>query len=157
MKKHKHISRIDTDRTRCWFHRRVINGEQQNKTFTDGVYGGKLKAHQAAVAYDHQLDLKYGKHTRLGQVQPIGIKSNITNRHSDKAGVCLVYKKRISGQWEYSYAYWTATWRDNGTRCQESFSCNAHGFDTAYRKAVRRRNLEVKRMVLEGKKLRRAA
>jgi len=50
--KYKFICRIDQQNTHCWT-LRIMEGRENgiNKAFTDGVYGGKLKALQAAIKF----------------------------------------------------------------------------------------------------------
>lgn len=153
-KKHKHISRIDSGSTHCWLHRRVINNKTVSKTFTDGVYGGKMKAKRAAIAHDKKLDREHEPFDRTGINLPIGKKANINNTYSEIAGVCLVTRKKRVGNKKHEILAWVATWREVGKKCSKSFSVIRHGYEVARNKAVKRRRLEMARLLASGKKLR---
>jgi len=150
----KHISRIDQRSTHCWIHRRVINGRNRSKTFSDSVYGSRRKSLLAAKTYDEQLDREYGKLSRKGINLPIGKKANTTNRHSAVAGVSLKTTHRTIGGYVYSYRHWEASWKQDGVSKSQSFSVIKYGYQRAYLLAVKRREKEVRRMLSEGKNLR---
>ena len=52
----KGISRIDSRNTHCWFVRVYRDGRVHSKTFSDGVFGGKEKALEAAKAYKEEYE-----------------------------------------------------------------------------------------------------
>ena len=63
--KRPYITRIDGKRSHCWIVRFGMNAKRDMprivKSFADGVYGGKRKALQAAVAFRDQTIAKLRK------------------------------------------------------------------------------------------------
>lgn len=131
--KNKLITRIDHKNTHGWNVRIVKDGETHSKLFSDGVYGGKRKALEAARAYRDKL------HQKLFR-RPVSEKREIRYSNARNTtgvvGVALSVRKRPSGTYEYYVATWCPK---KGRQARKAFSVNMYGRKKAFDMACKYR------------------
>lgn len=144
MKHLRNISRIDneTNSTHAWLVQVRRNNRSAKKMFSDGVYGGKREALQAAITfhtkflaevsdYEYQIWLR----TRLRRDNTSGIPGvarydQIANRNTGRREV-----------------FWLAAWvNEHGASRKRKFSVLFHGERKAKQLAVAERERQLKRV-----------
>ena len=132
MAHHHHVCRIDSDAKRyhCWRVQVRCNNHIVIQSFSDGRYGGKRKALQAALVWrDARLsEIEYERKQRWLR--------NCTalrrNNSSGIVGVGRYISRNIVGDMVVERAYWHATWQDkDGQRHCRKFSVNKLGEERA--------------------------
>lgn len=136
-KKHKHISRIDSEAKNMhgWYVRVSNKGKiVEPKFFSDKVYGGTDTALQEAVDYRNNLEIRLGK-PRTDRV----IVSNNPFNQSHILGVRKIRKptgsKDSNGTPKYTDAF-EVTWNPAPNKVKRTtVSINVHGEEGAFRRA----------------------
>ncbi len=125
--KHKGITRIDhpAKRTFGYFVRVTWNKQRRSKFFSDSVYGDRLAALGAALAWRDQTERELGKPRTERQV--IGVSRTST-------GIVGVRRAIKDGREVYE-----ATWREGGRIKRTSYSIAKHGEKRALALARRAR------------------
>ncbi len=143
MKKHKNIRRIDNDvnRTHAWLVQVQRNKKITIKMFTDGVFGGKRKAFNAALKFRNGVlagisEYKYHMHIRS------------ILRKNNKSGIPGVGRyDAIQKIKDRKAAFWTAFWDDeNGKRRSRKFYVSCYGERNAKKMAVSKRKEMLKKV-----------
>lgn len=135
----KNIARIDneTSRTRAWLVRVQRNSNTISKMFTDGVYGGKHQALQAAIIFREQVltvvpNYEYQMRRR-----------NVVRRNN-KSGIAGVGRYEVKSVTGRIRSFWLARWDDERGICRlRKFSVKRYGERKAKQLAIaeRRRQL----------------
>ena len=131
--RHKNITRIDhpAKRTFGYFVRVQWNGERRTKFFSDGVYGDRLGALDAALEWRNATEAALGKpRTERLVIGKIRTKSGVP-------GVRL----RKNGNTDYYEATWVTT---VGKQGRTSYSVAKHGARKALQLARKARQLHEK-------------
>jgi hypothetical protein len=130
------IIRIDHDKshTYCWVVTISRRKKQYLKHFSDGVYGGKQKAHAAAKAYRDEI---------IAAHRPMTMKEFCSIvKSSNRSGVSGVNRlaTKNSHNKNILHWYWVAGWSpEPGQTKHVKFSINKYGEEKAFRMAVRAR------------------
>lgn len=138
------IRRIDNEanRTHAWLVRVQRNKHTAIKMFTDGVYGGKRKALQAAISFHAQLLASvpyYEYQIRLRSALRI-------NNTSGFPGVAR-FESIANPKTGRRVAFWAAYWDDeHGVRRQHKFSVLLYGERRAKQLAIADRERQLKRV-----------
>jgi hypothetical protein len=127
--KNKLITRIDHRNTHGWNVRIVSDGHTHSKLFSDGVYGGKRKALDAARKHRDRLHRKL-----LGRPVPERREIRFGNARNTTGvvGVSLSVRQRGSAIYEYFVATWCPK---KGRQARKAFSVNIYGRREAFRLA----------------------
>ncbi|MBI5568591.1 MAG: AP2 domain-containing protein [Desulfomonile tiedjei] len=141
----RNITRVDNDASgdHVWVVVVTRKGESIVKRFSDGTYGGKRKALEAAVEYRDAL---------LAQDEPfdhqIWIRTRL--RKNNKSGIPGVHRYEIrdnSGNGNVR-EYWIATWtNEHGVTRQRKFSIARYGEEEAKLLAIAERDYQLRRVV----------
>jgi len=131
--KHKNLTRIDhpAKRTHGYFVRIQWKGERRAKFFSDGVYGDRLAALDAALEWRNTTEVELGKPRTDRQV--VGLVRSST-------GIPGV-RRRKEGHTEYYEATWVTT---VGKQGRTRFSIARHGEKRALQQARKARQLHEK-------------
>lgn len=131
--RHKNITRIDhpTKRTHGYFVRIQWKGERRMKFFSDGVYGDRLSALDAALAWRNATESELGK-PRTDRVVVGTVRSS-----TGVPGVRL----RKEGNTSYYEATWVTT---VGKQGRTRYSIEKHGAKKALQLARKARQLREK-------------
>jgi hypothetical protein len=114
-------------------------GLQYNKHFSDGVYGGKQKALNAAKEYRKSIISKHSHYTKKDVCSKV--------RRNNQSGIPGVGKYSYNGRNGKLYWFWLAYWTDeNGSRRQRKFMINTYGEDEAFDHAVKLRQKMLSKM-----------
>ncbi|MEW6141313.1 MAG: AP2/ERF family transcription factor [Thermodesulfobacteriota bacterium] len=144
MKPPRNIRRVDLDakRDHGWVVTLQRKGAIIVKRFSDGVYGGKRKALEAAVAYrdsflarDRPVDHQIWIRTRL--------------RKNNTSGIPGVgrYEVRDNPNSRSVRAFWLASWTDeHGASRKRKFSVAVYGEEEAKLLAIAERNYQLRRV-----------
>ena len=145
MKQLINIHRIDnsTNRTFAWMVRVQRNHQAVTKMFTDGVYGGKENALQAAITFRDQLrgepnlvDYQLWRRTILRRNNTSGIPG--VSRHEVVTNL-NTGNRRI---------FWLASWiNENGYTRQRKFSVLLYGEQGAKQRAIAERERQLKLVI----------
>lgn len=133
--KERGISRIDSGYTRGWLVRGYKNGRTHSRLFSDGKYGGRIMAWEAALVYRDEL-LAY-----LSRMPSMPRKRHVmaSGRQHLKGvpGVCRTVKRSAAGM---QYACYSVSWRpEPGVQKSTSYSIRKYGEKKAYELAVAHR------------------
>ena len=144
MKPRRNIRRIDneTNRTHAWFVQVQRNSRIVKKMFSDGVYGGKRKALQAAIRFHAQLLA-----TVPAYAYQIGRRSIL--RRNNTSGIPGVGRYDVidNPHTGRRVVFWLAFWDDEqGIRRSRKFSVLRYGERKAKQLAVAERKRQLKRV-----------
>lgn len=138
----KHIYRVDhaKSRTHSWLVTIQRRRQIYHRHFTDGVYGGKRKALEAAKIYRDSLIAHLRPLTRL---ERCSIKRK--NNRSGISGVTRIDAMDTSRGRSYHRRYWLSQWPIGEGKAQmKKFSIKQYGEQGAFRRAVRARQEALK-------------
>jgi len=144
------ITRIDTESngTHAWTVTIQRRGRIHHRYFTDGVYGGKRQACQAAIAYRDEL---------LHTLRPLSRRGFCSirkkNNRSGLVGVTRIVRVHRRNGHVWQADFWVAQWPIERERSrQKKFSVKKYGERGAFVLAVKARRAAVKRVqgTLEG-------
>ena len=129
----KGISRIDSRNTHCWFVRVYRDGQVHSKTFSDGVFGGKEKALEAAQSYRDEYERSHPpshESKRLKTKPP-------SNNKTGVVGVSETYGRSHSNRGAKMPCF-SVTWvpTPNKPRCKKFFFSKYGGRELAFKAAV---------------------
>ncbi|MDP2785099.1 MAG: AP2 domain-containing protein [Sulfurimicrobium sp.] len=144
MKRLRNISRIDNEinRTHAWFVIVQRNNNIMRKMFSDGTYGGKRKALQAATSFHAQLLAGVSQYEY--QIQRRSILRR--NNRSGIPGVAR-YDKIDNPKTGRRVVFWLAHWVDeHGASCKRKFSVLLHGERKAKQLAIAERERQLIRV-----------
>jgi hypothetical protein len=102
------------------------------KLFSDGVHGGKQRAHAAARRYRDQLLKKY--HIAPTGQRGVGYHEIDPRNRSGVVGVSLQKTRRASGRVHFN---WSARYMMDGKQRNQTFSIQQYGYTRAFNLAVR--------------------
>jgi len=142
----KGISRIDSSHTHCWFVRIYRDGKVHSKSFSDGVYGSKAKALEAAQEYKEEYEREnppsYAS-TRL-RLKPL------RNNASGVVGVSETYGRAQSNRGAKMPCF-SVTWvpTPNRPRCKKFYFSKYGDRESAFEAAVEFRKAR-EREILQG-------
>jgi len=138
----RYITRMEGPNHRGWYVRvgMSTNGANKNKKvhqklFSDGVYGGKMKALRAAKAY-RDKELK-----RMNLV--IHKKHKGSERSQWGAGYCRSFDLRRANY------VWVAYWQHHGKQIRQQFSENKYGAVKA-EKMARQVSKAMRKLIMEA-------
>lgn len=137
----RNITRVDNDANRDhgWVVTLQRKGATIVKRFSDGIYGGKREALEAAVEYRDSF---------LALDDPFNhqIWIRTRRRKNNKSGITGVLRHEVSDNGRVR-AYWLAVWTDEyGATRQRKFSVARYGEQEARRLAVAERGHQLNRM-----------
>ena len=133
------------DKTHSWHVQLTRKGLQYNKHFSDGVYGGKQTALNAAKEYRDNLISKHPHYKKKDVCSKV--------RKNNQSGIAGVGKYAYPGRNGKLYWFWLACWTDdNGSPKKRKFSVNMYGDDEAFDHAVALRKKMLSKMSGEWRK-----
>jgi hypothetical protein len=141
------ITRIDKEinRTHSWHVHLTRRGIHYNKHFSDGVYGGKQEALNAAKEYKDSIISKHSHYTKKDVCSKV--------RRNNQSGIAGVGKYASPGRNGKLHWFWLAYWTDeNGSRRQRKFMISTYGEDEAFDRAVKLRKKMLSKMSEEWHK-----
>ena len=144
MKHRRNIRRIDNEvnRTHAWLVQVQRNNGIAIKMFSDGVYGGKHKALQAAISFHTQLLAAVPEYEYQIRLRSILRRNNT----SGIPGVAR-YDKIDNPNTGHRVVFWLAFWVDeHGASRKRKFSVLLYGERKAKQLAVAERERQLKRV-----------
>lgn len=144
MKHLRNIRRIDneTNRTFAWLVQVQRNSRITIKMFTDGVYGGKRKALQAAISFRAELLAAAPEYEHQ-------IRRRSILRRNNTSGISGVarYDKIDNPRTGHRVVFWLASWIDEHAASRKrKFSVLRYGERKAKQLAIAERERQLKRV-----------
>ena len=144
--KSRHIRRVDDSRrgTHAWFVTVQRHNRINTKMFSDGVWGGKRKALEAARTWRDQ-------HLQAEHEHQLWRRNRLRrNNRSGLVGVARYERKSGTDGRSSGGAYWLASWIDSkGTSRKRKFSVRLWGEEGAKTKAIEVRTMQILLAVAE--------
>lgn len=144
----KGLSRIEYGSSKGWLVRAYRNNATYSKLFSDTVYGGKIKAKKAAMAYKKELYSKVRTIEKTRSSRRI-VHNNARNK-SGILGVCRTKKRSASGN---VHEYYSVSWRPspNTQKCT-TFSITKYGEKKALNLAIALRKEKLNEIIQNNNK-----
>lgn len=139
----RYITRMDYTNVKGWNVRIYINSKPvEQRLFSDGVYGSKIKARDAARAHRDALVKKYNINTDKKRGE--GYHESDARNKTGVVGVSLQKTERDTGFLQYG---WSARYMQKGKQRNRTFSIQRYGYEEAFRLAVKCRFESTERKV----------
>lgn len=138
------ITRVDSERSRThgWLVTIQRRGVIYRKQFSDGVFGGKMRALSAAKAHRDQIMARYPPLSRRDHAEIVK-----RNNRSGVVGVCRYCASALDVPESEKRWFWVASWAlPDGRARRVKFSIAKYGEEEAFRLAVKARRGAVKQM-----------
>jgi len=142
----RNITRMDHEKVRGYWVRVVKDGKLYQRLFSDGQYGGKRRAMQAAREYRDEVRKKLFGDKADAQRR---VFTSCRRNTSGMVGVHYVEKKRNGSVTRAYVASWCPT--KGGPQKHKYFSVNQLGKREAYRQACAYRQARVEEILKEGR------
>ena len=142
----RYITRMDYTNVKGWNVRIYINSKPvEQKLFSDGVFGSKIKARDAARAYRDTLIKKFkiNPYKKRGE----GYHEVDARNTTGVVGVSLQKTERATGFLQYG---WSARFMQKGRQRNRTFSIQKYGYEEAFKLAVKCRYDMTERQTPKG-------